>query len=502
MRAVDWGWRHAGGDAPAVAGLSLTIEPGERVLVVGASGAGKSTLLAGIAGVLGDDEDGDETGMLTIDDVPAREARGACGLVLQDPDSQVMLARVGDDIAFGCENLAVPRDEIWQRVAVAKAAVGLDVPDEHPTNALSGGQQQRLALAGVLAMRPGALLLDEPTANLDPSGTRDVVASVRRIADDGGLTVVVVEHRVDVWAPHVDRLVVVGPSGIVHDGPLERVVAEHGDELVAAGVWLPGRPVEIAPRARAESRAQGTDGQAPETPSSPGEALLEARDLEIGWRGAAPLQRDLNVTVRSGHLLAIVGPNGSGKSTLAMTLGGLHPPLAGEVLATPALAEGLGADVRSWRSKHLITRIGTVFQQPEHQFVARTVRDEIAVGLRALRRDRDDVDARVDDMLRGLGLVELADASPFELSGGQQRRLSVATVLATRPRVIVLDEPTFGQDRRTWRHMVDRCAALLDDGCAIVAVSHDSRFVAALASETLELARIMDAGGQAALSVA
>lgn len=462
--------------------MDLEIGPGERVLVVGVSGAGKSTLLAGMAGVLGGDEDGDEIGSITIDGVDARHARGTCGLVLQDPDSQVMLARVGDDIAFGCENLAVPRDEIWRRVEAAKAAVGLDLPNDHPTNELSGGQQQRLALAGVLAMRPRALLLDEPTANLDPVGAREVTAAVRAAADAQGLTLVVVEHRVDLWAPYVDRLVVIAPTGVVHDGPIERVLGAHGDELAASGVWLPGHPVEFVPR---ESRpgASGADG----------EVLLEAIDLDVGWRRDEPLQRGIDLTVRAGRLLAIVGPNGAGKSTLAMTLAGLQPPLAGVVRATPTLADGMGPDLRAWRSRHLISRVGTVFQQPEHQFVARSVRAEIAVGLHAVGLDHDQAAARVDEVLARLGLAELADASPFELSGGQQRRLSVATVLATRPRVIVLDEPTFGQDRRTWHDMIVRCDALLDAGCAIVAVTHDERFVEALASDTLELERRPDA---------
>lgn len=462
------------------------VEPGERVLVVGVSGAGKSTLLAGMAGVLGDDEDGAQTGALTVDGTDARAARGACGLVLQDPDSQVMLARVGDDIAFGCENLAVPRDEIWRRVDDAKAAVGLDVPNDHPTSELSGGQQQRLALAGVLAMRPRALLLDEPTANLDGAGTREVVASVAAAAARDGLTLVVVEHRVDVWAPHVDRLVVLGGRGVLHDGPIGAILGEHGAELAEAGVWLPGHPIEIEPR-RARAAASGQEGQA--------DALLEARGLDIGWRRDEPLQRGLDLTVRAGRLLAIVGPNGAGKSTLAMTLAGLHPPLAGTVQAAPALAGLLRPEVRTWRSRQLISRIGTVFQQPEHQFVARSVRDEIAVGLRACGVPKGELTARVDAVLERHELAALAEASPFELSGGQQRRLSVATVLATGPRVVVLDEPTFGQDRRTWRELVDHCDELLDAGCAIIAVTHDERFVDALATETLELERRADARG-------
>ena len=160
VSARGWGWRHAGRDDWAVRDLDLTIEPGERVLLLGASGAGKSTVIHGLAGVLGGDEEGESTGQLTLDGDHPASRRGRAGLVLQDPDSQVILARVGDDVAFGCENLGVPREETWRRVREALAIVGLDLPLEHSTEALSGGQKQRLALAGVLAMRPGLLLLD------------------------------------------------------------------------------------------------------------------------------------------------------------------------------------------------------------------------------------------------------------------------------------------------------------------------------------------------------
>ena len=197
VRARGWGWRHAGRLAWAVSDLDLSIEPGERVLVLGASGAGKSTLINGLAGVLGGDDEGESTGELLINDQRPEAARGEVGLVLQDPDSQVILARVGDDVAFGCENLGVPRDEIWRRVTASLDAVGLDLPLDHPTSALSGGQKQRLALAGVLAMQPGLLLLDEPTANLDAVGVVEVRDAVARVLERTGSTLVVIEHRVD-----------------------------------------------------------------------------------------------------------------------------------------------------------------------------------------------------------------------------------------------------------------------------------------------------------------
>ena len=198
VRARGWGWRHAGRRAWALRDVNLDIAPGERVLVLGASGAGKSTLMGGLAGLLGGEDEGESLGELTLDGRLPHAARERVGLVMQDPEAQVVLARLGDDVAFGCENLGVPREEIWVRVRDALDAVGLHLPLDHPTSKLSGGQKQRLALASVLAMRPGLLLLDEPTANLDPHGVDEVRAAAERVLERTGATLVVVEHRVDV----------------------------------------------------------------------------------------------------------------------------------------------------------------------------------------------------------------------------------------------------------------------------------------------------------------
>ncbi|WEO75863.1 ATP-binding cassette domain-containing protein [Cryobacterium sp. SO2] len=481
VTAAGWGWRHAGRSRPAVSGLDLDIQPGERVLVLGPSGAGKSTLMHALAGVLGDDEDGDETGDLRIDGERPSRARGRVGLVLQDPDSQVVLARVGDDVAFGCENLAVPRAEIWPRVTEALAAVGLDLPLRHPTSALSGGQKQRLALAGVLAMRPGLVLLDEPTANLDPDGVVEVRDAVLRSVQASGATLIVIEHRVAVWEHVVDRVIVLDPAGgILADGPTERVLSAEGERLAAAGVWIPRYP----PARPHRVPSAGGAGR---------ELLLEAERLAVGRvpfarKQAVVVADGLDLQVRAGEATAISGPNGTGKSTLALTLAGLLTPAGGRLSAEDQLAAGLAAAPHRWRSRDLLERIGTVFQDPEHQFLAGTVREELAVGPRALGLAAAAQAERVDGLLHRLRLEHLADANPFTLSGGEKRRLSVATVLATRPRLLVLDEPTFGQDSRTWAELVRLLAELLDTGTAVVAVTHDADFVSALADSRLVLA--------------
>jgi len=515
VTALGWGWRHAGRSLPAVRGLDLDIRPGERVLLLGPSGAGKSTLLHALAGVLGDSdagahhegtpdaEDSDETGTLLIDGAPPRARRGRAGLMQQDPETQVVLSRVGDDVAFGAENLAVPRADIWTRVGEALDDVGLaHLPLDHPTSALSGGQKQRLALAGILAMRPGLLLLDEPTANLDPAGVLEVRDAVGRCLDKTGATLVVVEHRVGVWKDLVDRIVVLQPgsateSAVLLDGPPDQVLAQARDMLVAAGVWVPG----YVPATRTRTAAAGAGGAAgargpagaPGAVPAAGNLLLAAEDLAVsrerprrrGFKAIppAPVQSGVTAQVRAGQALTITGPNGSGKSTFALTLAGLLQPVAGRVSATVDLSEGAGIDPYKWKAEQLISRIGTVFQEPEHQFVTGRVLDELMFGPRHLGHGEE----RVDELLERLRLTKLVDANPYTLSGGEKRRLSVATVLAAHPRVLILDEPTFGQDANTWAELASFLSELLDAGTAVVSVTHDQEFSDVLGGTELKL---------------
>ncbi|MBO0981563.1 ABC transporter ATP-binding protein [Microbacterium sp. SD291] len=468
LEARGWGWRYATRLRWAVREADLRIEPGERVLLLGASGSGKSTLLQGFGGVLGGADEGETHGELLVDGVRSTEARGRVGMVLQDPDTQTMLARVGDDVAFGCENLGVPREEIWHRVREALDAVQLDVPLDRSTNALSGGQKQRLALAGVLAMRPGAILLDEPTANLDPEGVRDVRDAVAAALDASGATLIVIEHRIDVWLPLVTRVIVLGaePDGtiVLADGTPGEVLGARGAELAASGVWVPGHPPAVPPP---PARASG-------------DLLLETHELVVSRRRRLPVAGPLDLDVRAGEAIGITGANGSGKSTFGLTLAGLIPAERGRVAASALLAAGEVADPLRWSSRALLTRIATVLQTPEHQLLAKTVREELSVGPRALRLGEAEIAGRTEELLERLRLAPLAEANPYTLSGGEKRRLTVAAALATRPQVIVLDEPTFGQDARTWAELVSIIARLRDEGTAIVAISHDEAVLQAL----------------------
>jgi energy-coupling factor transport system ATP-binding protein len=448
-----FGWRHAGRRAWAVRGVDLRIAHGERVLLLGPSGAGKSTVLAALAGLLPEDS-GEAEGEIEIDGLDPRKARENVGILFQDPQTQLVMARSGDDVAFGCENRGMPPSDIWPAVGAALDRVGFRYGLDRPTAALSGGEQQRLALAGALVTRPRLLLLDEPTANLDPAGGALVRDAIAR-ADDSDTTVILVEHR---ELPDVDRVVVLEPGGGVRaDGPPAAVFAVHGDRLAAEGVWVPGRPL---PQRRAAA--------------PPGDLLVRAEAVAVRHR-LAPV----SVSACGGEVLAVTGPNGTGKSTLALTLGGLLAPTSGRVHAFRD-----DRPPHRWRAAELTQRIGSVFQNPEHQFVTSRLADELALGPHRLGRDPRPV---VDELLSRLRLTHLADANPYTLSGGEARRASVATALATAPRLLVLDEPTFGQDRRTWIELVDLLAQLRDDGHGVVAVTHDEAFVTSLADRVANL---------------
>ena len=483
VRARGWGWRHAGRKNAALSGVDLDIAPGERVLVLGPSGSGKSTLMGGLAGLLGGAEEGEATGTLTVDGVAPAQARGRVGLLMQDPEAQVVLARVGDDVAFGMENLGVPREEIWPRVADSLNAVGLDVPLHHSTTELSGGQKQRLALASILAMGPGLLLLDEPTANLDPSGVAEVRAAVEAVVERTGATMVVVEHRVDVWAPLVDRVIVVADGRIAADGPLDEVLAQQGDALRERGIWLPGDDVaaEVGP--------------APEIAPASSEAAPIARvtDLTIGYAADAPVRSGIDLTIERGVSTCIVGANGAGKSTFALTLAGLLPPISGTVEVETS--DGTRGDPHEWTSKQLLGRMSMVFQEPEYQFLASTVAEELAIGPRAAGMSEEEIAPLVEEHLEALGLTKLARANPMTLSGGEKRRLSVATALISAPELLILDEPTFGQDRGTWLGLVRLLRSALERGVTLVSITHDPAFVAAMGQRVVDLGLVGIRGG-------
>lgn len=552
LRFENWGYRHASRRAFAVRGLDLTIKAGQRVLLLGASGIGKSTILSGAAGLIGNDfvaknsaksqqttlvEDADggvSEGCVLVDGVPVRRARGRVGLVLQDPDAQAIFQRLGDNVAFGPENMNVPRNEIWDRVRKSLKEVGLDGLQLHrSTSHLSGGQMQRLALAGALAMQPSVLLLDEPTANLDPDGTQQIVGAVRAVLDLTHATMVLVEHHAEPWIDMIDRVVVLGLENdeaangkaanneTVHDDDIARVASSRTvivadgtpDEVFNRtdldfedlGIWLPERYKKNVKSSANESSVSNSSANAESSEKyyenydpaeGYGEVLLFTKDLAIS-HNSEPIARHINLEFKAGQITALVGANGAGKSTLSLTLAGLLPAVSGEVVASDALAQGAnGTDPMKWKSPDLAKRISYVFQNPEHQFACGSVLDEVMLGPLRTGVSADEARAKAQELLKRFRLARYAKANPYTLSGGEKRRLTVAASLAAAPRVLILDEPTFGQDRKTWLQIIRLIASLRSEGVSIIVVTHDRELVEALGARLVEL--VPDAKAEAA----
>ena len=449
--------------------------PGACLLVVGPSGSGKSTLALALAGLVPREMPGEWRGTLEVDGLDPVTSGGAAvaarvGLVFQDPESQLVMERVEDDVAFGLESRGWTRDAMVRRVPEALAEAGLAGFARRRTTRLSGGQQQRLALAGVLAARPGILVLDEPTANLDPTGARAFADRLAAIRAARAATIVLVEHRVEVAWPLADLVLALGSDGRPVDvGTPGEVLARSRAAIEASGTWLPeGPPSSSAATARA--------ARAPEPAVEP---VLVARDLAFAYDGP-PVLVGVDLEVRPGERIALVGPNGSGKSTLARLLVGLLRPRSGSVLLD-------GLDPARLSPRDLARRAGFVFQDPEAQFTAVRVRDEVLAGLGGADHaaTRDAVGTLMERL--GLPLDTFGDRSPYSLSGGEQRRLSLAPALARRPRLLVLDEPTFGQDRRGYESLVAILDERVDAGTAVIAATHDERFVAGFASRVIRL---------------
>jgi energy-coupling factor transporter ATP-binding protein EcfA2 len=463
VRFNGFTWRPLGRRLPVVAGLDLVIEPGERVLLAGPSGAGKSTLLHALVGALGTTLTGELSGEVVVD--------GRVGLVPQQPGDSVVAETIGRDVAFGPENVGLARDDIWRRVDRCLDEVGLRQGRQHPTSALSGGELQRLSLAGVLALEPDVVLLDEPTSMLDDDHAGSVREAVRRTVAASGATLVVVEHRLGPWLDLVDRVVVLDAGGeVVADVDPVTFVRDHTEALEAMGVWMPG--LEAPTPTAVEVELVRPEALLPALAAVDLDVVLRSRSL----RGTTETQalRGVDAVIRPGRLSTVTGPSGAGKSTLLAAFGGLLRPTAGRI-------EGIAPPLGRRGSKALAADVGWVPQIPEHGFVGSTVREEVATTAHRLGRSVD-----VESLLALLGLEHLAGAHPYRLSGGEQRRLSLLAAVAHRPGLLLLDEPTVGQDRLTWAAVAGLALAARDAGAVVASSTHDADLVA-LADDVITL---------------
>lgn len=469
----SFSWRYPGRTSWALTNLNLKIAPGERVLIAGASGSGKSTLLRAMAGLLDITDAAEVNGSVRFvsnqgkatDAPPA----GSVALMQQDPESNVILERIGDDVAFGLENQQTPRNQIWPRVKEALSQVKLSYPVERSTDMLSGGEKQRLGLAGSMATSASLLVLDEPTANLDPEGAKTAVAAVSDYLTLSGSTLVCVDHNVEHVRGLVHRIVVLGRDEIVFDGELEDALEHHRDLLRECGVFVPGT-------------LHSPESSTVATRTEP--VVLTARNVGfIREHGDSKIERQvvldsINFDLCQGEFVAIVGANGVGKSTLARILGGLLEPSSGTVTTAERVDQ-----IVDLKPRELAHVVASVFQEPEHQFLTDSLERELTYGF---GRSSEAMD-RANELLSQFGLFDLKDSSPFTLSGGEKRRLAVAVGLMREPKVLILDEPTFGQDANSWRQVVNALIEQRDRGIAVVAVTHDDDLIRATGARVFDM---------------
>lgn len=463
-------WRPYGRREPVLRDISLSLTPGQRVLLVGPSGSGKSTLLRAIAGLLETADAGELSGTVVIDGHAPGSRAGEVGLVLQEPGAGVVASSIGRDVAFGLENVGMPRADMPPAITAAVAAVGLSMPLDTPTGALSGGETQRLALAGALALRPSVLLLDEPTAMLDPDHAAQVRASVEGALAAYPITTVVVEHILGPWVDLVDRMLVLDADGVlVADGLVGDVLTNERKRLLDMGIWVPDAPPPT-PLASATLVARSSDHRPQEVVATPLTITRTTRLLDGSTRTHTAARLDDALAPAPGTATALVGPSGSGKSTVLLGFAGALKPSEGSI-------EAAGAAVSELSTHDLAAHIGWVPQWSSSTIIGRTVLDEVLVASRALGQESAERVVEAHALLTTLGLSDLEGADPRELSGGEQRRLAIASAILHQPPLLLADEPTVGQDRHTWAAVVGLLDSYRAAGGAVLVSTHDAALI-------------------------
>jgi len=458
---------------PAIENISFELKPGELLLIAGSSGCGKTTLARCINGLIPRSYRGKRDGKVLLQGKDVAEMQIAdvsqvVGTLLQDPERQIVASNVYNEIAFGPENLGVPREEILVRVEGALKRLKIEYLRERETFNLSGGEKQKVALAGLLAMNASILLLDEPLASLDPASAYEALEVFRSLADEGK-TIVLIEHRVeDAIFAKPDRLLYMEAGRVKYLGSIDDLPTEIDHrEVKLPAEWVVKRVRQIGEKIEKTETAQSVESDAltGDTMLKRGEPLVVFENVDFRYSDETPLiLQNVNLQIHRGDLVGILGPNGAGKSTLVKHAIGLLKPTSGRVLVD-------GKDTRSMSVAQIARVLGYVFQSPTHMLFAPTVREELEFGPKNLDFKTDVMQKTVMESVSTVNLDGLEEYPPLGLSFGQQKRTTIAAVLAMRSRIMVMDEPTAGQDYANYTHFMDAMCKPVNGAQSLVAAN-------------------------------
>jgi energy-coupling factor transport system ATP-binding protein len=452
-------------DQPLINRIQFSLDKNEITILMGASGSGKSSLALCLNGLYPDAVEGVSSGEIyyqgkNIYDFKKGELNQRIGIVFQDPESQFCMITVEDELAFTLENKNIPVSEMPKRISKALKEVRMDGFQNRKIHELSGGQKQKIALASVLLLEPKILILDEPTANLDPVSSLEFIQLIKSVQRKHGLAVLIIEHQAEDWLNIVDRVLVMGKSGeLIADGNANSIFIEKRSLFEQEGVILPKRFANDP-----DSFRNYTKSALPIE-----DVILTVENISF-YRKKQNILKEINLEIRSGEFIAIIGENGAGKSTFLQLMSGLLSPDKGNI-------NFFDKPIERWNEKELRKRMGYVFQNPEHQFITDTVLDELTFGLKLNQYAEEEIKSISNNLMKQFHLEKHRYSNPFTLSGGQKRRLSVATMMDETPDILFFDEPTFGQDARTTKELMNIIGQLRENGTTIVFVTHDMDIV-------------------------
>ena len=492
---------YEGSSNPALKDINISIKQGEIILITGPAGSGKTTLCSCINGLIPHFHEGNLQGEVVVRGYNTKKARigglaSLVGMVFQDPESQLVTSSVADEVAFGPENFGVEREEINERVEAALKATRLEGYEEREPYNLSGGEQQACVIASVYALQPDIYVMDEPLANLDPSGRAQVLRLIIDVAKKRGKTLVIVEHALEEVIPLVSRIVVMNQGEIVRDGTVEEVLSL-GDVpqvftrppivRLSEKFLQQAKPLtpenfykELSSKYNLGNIQKNNPVKQDPIPSNNKTPIIEVKDVSYSYTQDKEALRNISLTIREGELVAILGRNGSGKTTLVRHLIGLIKPSEGKIYVN-------GKDVALTPTHELAQDVGFCFQNPNHQIVTFKVREEIIFGLRAHNIPTSEYEERIHEALKIVDMLDYIDAEVFDLGKGQKQRLALASVLALKPRILIIDEPTTGQDPQMAEGIFSIIKNLNEMGTTVLMITHQMEYAATYAQRAIVL---------------